>query len=675
MRGIVTMHGLRRPIRIAATVLCFALAGPAAAQAPAPQPAPAPAPAPEPAPAQAPAAQGPITAETCLGCHGFEGFTVPDDKGGTRNLHIDKDKFVQSVHGTRNCVDCHQQITEVPHQKIDRIQVSCVSCHTSLWEEAKIEGKTKENAKLGTVVQMIDRYMKSVHARPNMVDQSRTNATCYNCHDPHYVYPKGSPIREEWRRSLPARCGNCHDSEFQLYKTSVHGREVLEKHNPKAATCSDCHSTHDIDSPQLDQIKLNITQNCGGCHKENLDSYLETYHGQVNKLGYTYTAKCFDCHGSHAIERVSNPSSRVHPDNLLTTCQQCHANATKGFTTFQPHANTHDFARYPYTWLASKFMLALLGGTLSFFWLHSALWYYRELREHQEHKNIPHVRAEAISESKPGVYFNRWPWGWRLAHLLFAICVIMLVFTGMTLFYADSFWAPLVQYVFGGPTVTGRVHRFFGVCFVAIFFLHLIYVAMRIAPNWRTFQWFGPFSFIPNLKDLEDAIGMFKWFFGMGPRPRFDRWSYWEKFDYWAPFWGVTIIGVSGAMLWAKEFVAAILPGWVFNVAMIFHAEEAVLAAGFLFTVHFFNNHWRPENFPLDILMFTGKMPLEKFRREHPLDYDRLVAAGELESHLVEAPSRPLTIGSKILGFALMAIGLILLVLILVGFARRLMGG
>jgi cytochrome b subunit of formate dehydrogenase len=200
-------------------------------------------------------------------------------------------------------------------------------------------------------------------------------------------------------------------------------------------------------------------------------------------------------------------------------------------------------------------------------------------------------------------------------------------------------------------------------------------VTVRIARNWRTFQWFGPDSFIPNLKDLQDAIGMFKWFFGLGPRPEFDRWSYWEKFDYWAPFWGVTIIGASGAMLWAKEFVAAILPGWVFNVAMIFHAEEAVLAAGFLFTVHFFNNHWRPENFPLDILMFTGKVPLEKFKREHPLDYNRLVANGELKSHIVEAPSRPMTLGSKILGFTLMAVGLILLVLILTGFARRLLGG
>jgi cytochrome b subunit of formate dehydrogenase len=652
---IRTMRSLKRPILMIAIAACLAMvAGYAAAQ--------------QPAPAKIPAA-------TCLGCHGNQGFSVTDDKGAVRSLFIDKDEFLHSVHGSRDCVDCHKQITEVPHQKIGRIQVDCIQCHRDALDDAKDAKNAKDIATLTMVTDRIDQFLKSIHARPSMVDQSQTNATCYNCHDPHYVYPQGTPVHEQWRMNLPLICGKCHESELNLYKTSVHGREVLEKHNPKAPVCSDCHGSHTIGSPFDVAGRLAITQNCGNCHQANLRSYLETYHGQVTKLGYGYTAKCFDCHGSHDIQKVDDPRSSVFPANRLETCRKCHATATAGFVTFQPHATTDDFARYPYTWIASKFMLLLLGGTLSFFWLHSALWYYRELREHQAHKNIPHVRAEGITQSAPVAYYQRWPAGWRLAHLLFAITVIMLVFTGMTLFYADSFWAPGVQDAFGGPRITGTVHRIFAVAFVAIFLAHLAYVTVRIARNWRTFKWFGPDSFIPNLKDLQDAIGMFKWFFGFGPRPQFDRWTYWEKFDYWAPFWGVTIIGVSGAMLWAKTFTAMILPGWVFNVAMIFHAEEAVLAAGFLFTVHFFNNHWRPENFPLDILMFTGAVPLEKFKREHPLDYDRLVKSGQLKDYLVDAPSRPLTIGSKILGFTLMAMGLILLILILIGFTRGLMGG
>jgi cytochrome b subunit of formate dehydrogenase len=611
---------------------------------------------------------------TCLGCHGIAGFGVPDAQGQMRSLHVIKDKFDQSVHGMRNCVDCHKQITEVPHQKLDQIRVSCVQCHQELWDKAKQEGTTQNFAKLGTVVQMIDRYMKSIHARPSMVDQSQTNATCYNCHDPHYVYPQGSPIRAEWRLNIPNTCGKCHQTELALYQTSVHGKEVLQNHNPKAAICSDCHTTHDIDSPKLDSIRLAITKNCGNCHENNLKSYLDTYHGQVNALGYAYTAKCFDCHGNHAIQRVSDPSSSVHPNNRLQTCQKCHQGATAGFGTFEPHATNNDFARYPYTWIASKFMFLLLGGTLSFFWLHSALWYFRELRDHRAGNNRAHVRTGELLQEGQARYYRRWPAMWRLAHLLFALAVITLVFTGMTLFYADSNWAPLVQKMFGGPRVTGLVHRVCAVAFVGIFFAHLAYVAAYVGRNWKTFKWFGPYSMIPNLKDLDDATGMFKWFFGLGPKPLFDRYSYWEKFDYWAPFWGVTIIGGSGALLWAKTAAAAFLPGWVFNVATIFHGEEAFLAAGFLFTVHFFNNHWRPENFPLDILMFTGVMPLEKFRREHTIEYNRLLESGELKKYLVDAPSGPMTLGSKILGFTLMAAGLILLVMITVGFTHHLMG-
>ena len=168
---------------------------------------------------------------------------------------------------------------------------------------------------------------------------------------------------------------------------------------------------------------------------------------------------------------------------------------------------------------------------------------------------------------------------------------------------------------------------------------------------------------------------MFKWFFGLAPKPQLDRWTYWEKFDYWAPFWGVTIIGSSGAVLWFKELTATYLPGWVFNVATIFHGEEAVLAAGFLFTVHFFNNHWRPDKFPLDIVMFTGVMPLEEFKREHTVEYNRLVESGELSQYLVDAPSQPMKTGSKILGFALMACGLFLLVFVFYGLTKHMFGG
>jgi predicted CXXCH cytochrome family protein len=624
---------------------------------------PVPAPAPE-----------PIISAVCLGCHGNEGFSAPGPDGQIRQLHVDKDKFGRSVHGKRECQECHKDITEIPHKNIGQHKVSCVECHEALWDKAQKEGKTQEFAKLGVVVQMINRYMNSIHARPSMADQSRTNATCYNCHEPHSIFPRGTPERNEWRMNLPNICGNCHVKERQDYGTSVHGKEVLEKHNPKAAICSDCHTTHDIENPDLDKTKLVITQNCGNCHAANLKSYLGTYHGQVNTLGYAYTAKCFDCHGNHTIQRVDDPRSSVYKDNRVQTCQKCHTKATAGFATFEPHANTHDFAHYPYMWVASKFMIGLLVGVFAFFWAHSALWFYREYQERKARMARPHVLTNELPHL-PAKQYQRFGPLWRVAHLCFALSVMTLVLTGMAVFYGDTSWAKSIMAMFGTPRTAGIVHRVAATIMLSIFFTQLAYFVVRLWRNRKTFNWFGPTSLVPGPQDIKDAAAMFAWFFGRGPRPRFDRWTYWERFDYWAVFWGMGIIGSSGVMLAFPNATASILPGWVFNVATLIHGEEAFLAAVFLFTVHFFNNHLRPDKLPPpDIVMFTGAVPLEEFEREHALEYERLKASGELEKYLVDAPSRPMTIGSRILGLTLIAFGLTLLVLVVIGLVGNMTG-
>jgi cytochrome b subunit of formate dehydrogenase len=619
----------------------------------------------------------PIDNGACLGCHGNPGFSATDAAGKPKSLEVHGDKFAKSVHGKRQCQECHQDITEIPHKPGVQHKVGCVQCHDDLWKQGaawsqsavnKENQRTAEqNKRLGMVVDRINHYMGSVHARPNRDDQTRTNAGCYNCHDAHAVFPEGSPEREEWRKNLPVVCGTCHQKQLIEYRTSVHGQENA-KGNPAVAVCSDCHTTHDIQSPQLASVRHAITKNCGNCHVDSYKSYRETYHGQVHSLGYSYTAKCYDCHDAHRVKRVSDPASSVHPDNRLRTCQTCHKNATAGFVSFQPHGNAHDFQKYPHIWITSKFMIQLLVGTFAFFWLHSALWFYREWRDRKEGKTRPHIAAEALPPEARGRHFRRFHWIWRLAHLVFAVTLMILTLTGMTALYADSAWAPVVAKALGGPQAAALIHRVCAVIFAFVFLAHLAWMLAHIARHWRTFRVFGPNSLIPGIQDLKDAIAMFRWFFGVGPRPVFDRWTYWEKFDYWAPFWGVTIIGVSGFMLWFPALTAQFLPGWVFNVAMIAHGEEAFLAAVFLFTVHFFNNHFRPDKFPLDIVMFTGTVPVEEYARDHALEYRRLLESGELGRYLVDVPSEPMTRGSRILGFTLIAFGLTLLVLVFVGF-------
>jgi cytochrome b subunit of formate dehydrogenase len=137
----------------------------------------------------------------------------------------------------------------------------------------------------------------------------------------------------------------------------------------------------------------------------------------------------------------------------------------------------------------------------------------------------------------------------------------------------------------------------------------------------------------------------------------------------------MVIIGISGFILWFPEATASVLPGRVFNVATILHGEEAFLAIVFLFTVHYFNSHFRPDKFPQDIVMFTGALPLEEFKRDHTLEYRRLVETGELEKYLVDAPSRLMTLSSKILGAFLIIFGLMLLILVLLGFWEKVLFG
>jgi len=607
-----------------------------------------------------------IPSQVCLACHSIKGFGVPGPGGKMRSLFVDAQKFKQSIHGERNCVDCHSNITAVPHPPIE-IKVDCVSCHEKSWAAAVQGHNAQQAATLDLVVSQIHKFMGSIHAQPSAEDQSRTNATCYNCHDPHYVYPPGTPVWSEWRMNLPNTCGTCHGKELAGYTTSVHGTQVLQEHNPKAAICADCHTSHEIENPVLTSTKLVITRNCGSCHKEQLQSYLATYHGQVSTLGYGYTAKCFDCHGSHKIQRVNDPRSTVFAANRLNTCRKCHTNASAGFVTFEPHGNAHDFKRYPLLWLAAKFMSALLIGVFAFFWTHSALWFYRSYKERMDRgERVEFFLYRSPDKNEP--YFQRFAIIWRLAHLVVLLATMTLVLTGMTVLYSDSAWAPVVVRLFGGPQVMAIVHRVCASIFIATFLGHVLYMAVKLKRQGRSFRWFGPDSLVVRWQDFTDILDMFKWFFGLGPRPIFDRWTYWEKFDYWAVFWGIMIIGGSGAVLWSKAFVLQFLPGWVLNVALIVHGDEALLAAVFLFTVHFFNNHFRPDKFPLDTTMFTGAITEEEFRREHASEYARLVESGQLESRRVPPPSPAMALGSRILGFTLLAMGLMLLLLVAIGF-------
>jgi hypothetical protein len=223
----------------------------------------------------------------------------------------------------------------------------------------------------------------------------------------------------------------------------------------------------------------------------------------------------------------------------------------------------------------------------------------------------------------------------------------------------------------GGFGVMGFFHRTCAILLTTCFLIHLGQVVWRVFARRELEILWGPDSLVPQPRDVVDFLQHLRWFFGLGSRPRFGRFTYWEKFDYFAVFWGMAIIGASGYVLWFHTFFSRFLPGWVFNISNLIHGDEALLAVGFIFTIHFFNSHLRPEKFPMDLVIFTGRVSEEELRTERPDEYERLVRDGGLPALRTEPPPLWLRNFGRIVGGTAVAVGLTLFTLILLAVFGR----
>jgi len=248
----------------------------------------------------------------------------------------------------------------------------------------------------------------------------------------------------------------------------------------------------------------------------------------------------------------------------------------------------------------------------------------------------------------------------RTLHGFLMLSFLGLAFSGMPVLFSTTPWAGRVARLLGGYTVIHRMHRVFATIMIAVFVVHVGRLLRRVVARKDYSVFWGPASMVPQPKDLADMVQHVRWFVGLGPRPAFDRYTYWEKFDYWAVFWGMAIIGGSGLLLWFPVAFARVMPGWAFNIALLVHGEEALLAVGFIFTIHFFNSHLRPEKFPMDMVIFTGHVPEHEWRDERPAEYARL--AGDAPD--AGPPSGRAWIVGRVIGSAAVAAGLVLVALI-----------
>ena len=228
----------------------------------------------------------------------------------------------------------------------------------------------------------------------------------------------------------------------------------------------------------------------------------------------------------------------------------------------------------------------------------------------------------------------------RYLHWALAGTFLGLAFTGLQLRFSTLPWIQSIARAVGGFGAILFFHKFFAIGLTITFGYHLANLAWDIGVKRDWSLLWGPNSMVPRWKDIQDFIGNMKWFVHLGPKPRFDRYAYWDKLDYWGVFWGMGIIGLSGYAMWFGSFFARIIPGSWLNIALVLHGEEAILATGWIFLIHFFNTHLRPGNFPMDLTIFTGRLTEEELKHMHPEEFDRLAGSGGLQAIAAEAPPR-----------------------------------
>ncbi|OQW91490.1 MAG: hypothetical protein BWK78_04495 [Thiotrichaceae bacterium IS1] len=427
-----------------------------------------------------------ITDNHCLECHGVKGYAVPLGKHGDtpkKTLDVNIDNLRDSVHGKLTCLQCHIDIQQLPHRKDGLSPVDCIHCHQQLHRESTelIEELKRGRTMVGlipsyaptpsAVKQFTQDYTHSIHAQPRTDKPPQPNAECQACHGTHYVFPATDSRALSHRLASPEVCGQCHTKALAEYRGSVHGAALKTPWKGESAVCSDCHTAHQISVATELTARRIITEQCGNCHAAALASYMDSYHGQLAWLGGEKVAKCYDCHEAHDTRKIEDPAAKVNPTHLLKTCQECHHHATTRFIQFQPHANTRDFDKYPALWLVAKGMVVLVIIVLIFFYSHSLLWFYRSWQT----RKLNHLhQAPLPANIDTHQHFQRFSWPWRVNHWLLALSVMTLVFTGMTVMYADSFWAINTVTILGGPENAATIHRIAAVIFLTAILGHLL---------------------------------------------------------------------------------------------------------------------------------------------------------------------------------------------------------
>ncbi len=555
------------------------------------------------------------------------------------------------------CLDCHDKHATLNHELPAsptyprNVPELCARCHREGEPAAVRIGPGHP--------EIVRSYEMSIHGKGLLESGLVVTATCSNCHTAHRPLPASDSMSTVHPENVATTCGTCHHGIEEKFRTSIHATKRGEGGERELPTCEDCHTSHTISRTDRSDFRMAMMDQCGRCHIDESETFFDTFHGKVSRLGEERAAKCYDCHGTHEILPTSNPASMLSRRNIIETCSQCHRGVNRRFTGYLTHATHHDPDQYPFLFWTFWAMTALLIGTLGFAILHTLAWLFRLWRSPEKWRVRPVLRpGEKVYER-----FNRFQ---RTLHLVMLLSFFTLALTGMALKFSHMGWAQGFARALGGFATTGILHRLGAVALIAVFLIHLWDLRKRKRRAGKTWWQFitDPDSLVFNLNDLRELWGSIRWFLGRGERPRYGRFTYWEKFDYFAVFWGMVVIGSTGLLLWFPELFTLVLPGWTVNVATIIHSDEALLAVAFIFTVHFFNTHFRLDKFPMDPVIFTGQVPVEELKRDKPREYEALVESGRLHEKLVQPYPGKKARAFKIFGMTALAIGVTLILFI-----------
>jgi cytochrome b subunit of formate dehydrogenase len=605
-------------------------------------------------------ASGQMTSSECLDCHSDPALTK--EAGGKQlSVHVNKDRFGASIHGVLECSDCHADISGYPHEPVPKtvecsgchpdaaegwqksihaeaIQrnskaANCQSCHGNAHEiipSADVKSRTNRahQARMcgschgirmvmdpsGISVEPFLNYQESVHGRA-VAGGNQQAAVCSDCHKVHDVLTARhaeSPIN---RFNIATTCGQCHKQESQAFVGSVHGA-ALNYGNSQAPACTSCHGIHTIrppDDPKSSVSPLAIaTTTCAQCHesvklnqelgiKATVRSYKASYHGLAARFGSDSVANCASCHGVHNILPSSNPRSTIHPANLEKTCGACHEGVGENFTQSPVHLNVPE-SKDPgsiATRIVRLFYVPLILATIGFMVLHNLVAWRRKAIEKRRRLDRVVVRM------------NR---NQRVQHLVNLLSFVVLVITGFALAWPDSWLATALG---DNEEIRRWAHRIAAIAMMGVGLYHVGYmVGTGEGRKGLKDFWF-------KRKDLKDFLQNVSYFLGRrADRPKFARFTYGEKMEYWSLVWGTAVMALTGLMIWFSVELSRFGPRWLVDVATAIHWYEAILATLAIIAWHLYGVIFDPDVYPMNWSWWDGRMSVEEYEHEHAADFE-----------------------------------------------------